>query len=150
MRKTLICAVTFATAAVPTAAMAKPDKDKPVKDKPAAYCVPKNVGYNARGVLVSSELIQTAGADTTKRGDDRYSGNVVVDVKKANHKAPTGQQPFTITDGRVKFHPRNDMVVGAGDRVKLSGKVTTVGKKCADAADPVVTVRKIDFKAKRA
>ena len=147
MRKTLICAVTVATAAVPTAAMAK-HKDKPDKDKPPAYCVPKNVGYSARGVLVSSELTQTAGADTTKRGDDRYSGNVVVDVAKANHKAPTGEQSFTLTDARAKFHPRNDMVVGAGDRVKLKGKVTTGGKKCADA-DPVVTVRKVDFKAKR-
>lgn len=148
MRMTLLCIAACATVAGPSAAIADPGKDKkPKPGKPAKpYCMPKNVGYNATGTYVSGALTQTAGADTAKPGDDRYSGEVVVDVKRANHGAATGEQTFTLSGARVKFHPRNDTSVAAGDRVKLSGQVTKTGKKCAEAT-ATVTVRKVDVKA---
>lgn len=148
MRKSLTIAVALATAATPTAAAAQgKGKDKPKPAKP--YCVPQSVGYNAKGTLVSASLAQTAGADTQKRGDDRYSGEMVVDVAKANQKGATGEQAFTAENVRVKFHPGEDTEPAAGDRVKVTGKVTKFGKKCANPAAPVITVKKVDIKAKR-
>ncbi len=148
MRKNLIYAVALATALVPAgAAAAKPAK-KDKKTKPA-YCVPKKRGYNAKGTLVSHAVTQTQGEDTKKRGDDRYSGNVTVDVTKVNHRGMKGEQTFTFENIRVKFHPRKDTEPAAGDRVKLKGKVVKAGKKCT-TSDPVVTLKKVDIKAKRA
>src|SRR4051812_35254034 len=72
----------LAVALTPAVAPAKP------KPKPTRYCVPKRIGFHARGTLVSSELTQTKGADTANRSDDRYSGELTVDVKRANHHAP--------------------------------------------------------------
>jgi hypothetical protein len=144
MRKTIVCGLMLATAAVPAGADAK----KPVKSPYA--CTPKTVGYNAKGTFVSGHWTQTAGADTEKRGDDRYSGEMVVNVTKANHKGLKGEQPITFTNARVKFHPRNDTDVAAGDRVKVHGKVTKLPKKCdATGFEPTLTAKKIDFKAKK-
>jgi hypothetical protein len=81
VNKSVIIAGLAATAAVAAPAQAKPH---PAKTKPAK-CEPRAVGYNARGTLVSASLTQTAGQATPKRGDDRYSGSVEVDVKKAIH-----------------------------------------------------------------
>lgn len=161
MRRIALCSITLAAAvAVPTA-QAKTDKpskpDKPVAAKGAksAKCTPRAVGYKARGTLVSSALTQSAGADTAKRGDDRYSGTVEVDVAKANHRAPKGPQSFTVTDARVKFYDADRDgtadVPKAGDRVKLHGKITRLAKKCDQSAfTPTVTVRKIGFKQAKA
>jgi hypothetical protein len=136
----------LAVALAPSAASAKPKKPKPTK-----YCVPNSVGFDARGTFVSGSLSQTKGADTAKRGDDRYSGSIVVDVKKANHGAPKGEQAYTVTNARVRFHPSKDTEPSAGDRVKLSGKLTKVrGKKCANPGVSATTVRKLDIKAKKA
>ena len=134
-------------ALAPAAASAKKPPKEP-KAKPE-YCMPKANGYNASGTLVSSgSLTQTAGADTAKRGDDRYSGEFTVNVTKVNHKGLKGEQTFTLTNGRVRFHPRNEADVAAGDRVKLSGKVTSLSKKCDDSGfTPTVTLRKVDVKA---
>ena len=142
MRKTIGCAAALAVATVPAAAIAQ---DKGGK---SPYCVPKTEGYKANGTFVSGALTQTAGADTAKRGDDRYSGDVVVDVKKANHAGQAGEQSFTLTNARVRFHPGKDTDPGAGDRVKLAGKITKFGKKCATSTT-TVTVKKVDIKAKK-
>ena len=143
MRKTMICGMMLATAAVPAVAVAK--------DEPSPYCTPKSVGYKAKGTYESGALTQTKGADTEKRGDDRYSGTIVVNVTKANHKGLKGTQDVTLTDARVKFHPRNDSELAAGDRVKLSGKVTRLPKKCNTSGfEPKFTAKKVDFKAKKA
>lgn len=149
-RTSIACGLAFALAASPALAV-KPDPDKPKgKDKKPPYCVPASVGFKASGTLVSAAVTQSAGADTTTRSDDRYSGEITVDVKKANHKGLTGEQAYTLTDARMKFHPRNDTDIAAGDRVKLSGKVTKLGKKCADGASITVTVKKVDVKAAKA
>jgi hypothetical protein len=146
MRKLLICTAAIAAlAAVPAQA-----KDKPAKAPKS--CAPKSVGYNAKGVLVSQTLTQTAGADTAEKGDDRYSGDVVVNVTKANHKGLKGEQTLTLTNGRVKWYDANDDgtadVPAAGDRVGLHGKVTRLRKKCDSTGfEPTITLRKVDFKA---
>ena len=115
-------------------------------------CAPHAVGYNARGTFVSSTLTQTAGATTPERRDDRYSGSVTVNVTKANHKAPTGPQTFTLENGKVKFADADHNGVAdepkEGDRVKLHGKVTKLKRKCDQTGfTPEVTVRQVQFKA---
>lgn len=115
-----------------------------------SYCVPKKIGYSAVGTYESGTLTQTAGMSTTKRGDDRYSGELVVTVKRANHKGLKGEQTISFTNARVKFHPRNDTDLTAGDRVKVHGKLTKLAKKCdATGFYPTLTARRADIKAKR-
>ena len=144
MRKIIVSGLVLATAAVPAVAGAK--------EAPSPYsCTPKTVGYKAKGTLVSKTLTQTAGADTEKRGDDRYSGEIVVDVTRANHDAAEGEQTITLTNARVKFHPRNDTNVQPGDRVKVSGKLTKLPKRCdATGFEPTLTAKKVDFKRAKA
>ena len=139
--------------AVPAQAHEHPGKaHKQHKAGKQHACEPHAVGFNARGTLVSSSLTQTAGAATPERRDDRYSGPVTVNVTKANHKAPTGEQTFTLDNAKVKFADADDNGVAdepkAGDRVKLHGKVTRLKRKCDPTGfTPVVTVRQVQFKA---
>ena len=161
MRSIVMCTL-VATVAVAVPAQAKPGAEprpekaaKPAKAAKAAAaksCTPRAVGYNARGILVSQALIQTAGRDTAERGDDRYSGELTVDVVKANHRAAKGEQTYTVTDARVRFADANhdDVadVPALGDRVKVHGKITRLAKKCDQAGfTPTVTVRNVKFKA---
>lgn len=148
MRKTILCGLVLAVAAVPAGAEAK-KKDKPDKKGPYA-CTPKSVGYNAKGAFVSGEVVQTAGEDTKKRGDDRYSGDIVVDVKKANHRGLKGEQTVSLVNARVKFQPRNDADVEPGDRVKVKGKLTRQPRKCGGDFEPVMTAKRANFKAAKA
>ena len=162
MKRLLISAgLVAALAAVPAQAnngnAGKPDKVKPqrtakVKPQRAGKCKTQAVGFNARGVLVASTLAQTAGQATPDTGDDRYSGTVEVDVKKANHRAAKGVQTFTLTDGRVKYADANADgtadVPQAGDVVKVHGKVTRQkGRGCAAGFTPTVTVKQVQFKS---
>jgi len=152
MRKFPIYAGLAALAlAVPAQAHEHPAKGPKSKQK-AGKCQPHAVGYNARGTFVSSDLTQTAGQLTPERGDDRYSGDVKVNVTKANHKAPTGEQPFTLDNARVKFADADGNGVAdvpkEGDRVKLHGKVTRLNRKCDQTGfTPQITVRRLQFKA---
>ena len=139
--------------AVPAQAHEHPGKaHKQHKAGKQHTCEPHAVGFNARGTLVSSSLEQVAGATTPERRDDRYSGPVTVNVTKANHKAPTGEQTFTLDNAKVKFADADDNGVAdepkAGDRVQLHGKVTRLNRKCDPTGfTPVVTVRQVQFKA---
>lgn len=152
MRKSTTLIAMAALATVPATATAKPKPDKPSKpDKPAKeYCAPKTVGFHAKGTYVSSDLTQTKGADTARRGDDRYSGELTVMVTKANRKHQTGEQTYTLENARVRLHPAKTTEAAAGDRVKVHGKLTRLGKKCDTTGfTPTVTVRKVDIKAKK-
>jgi hypothetical protein len=154
MHKIILTAIAGAAIAV-APALAKPTHpphpvkpDHPAKTHKAHKCKTHSVGYNAKGVLVSHTLTQTQGADTTATGDDRYSGDIVVNVTKANHKAPKGEQTFTVTDARVHFYDAAgdgtaDPAV-AGDKVSLHGKVSRTQKKCTPAAT-TFTVKSISF-----
>lgn len=114
-------------------------------------CTPHKVGFNASGKLESAALTQTAGADTATRKDDRYSGTVTVDVKRASHKAPTGSQTYTLDNDRVKFYDANHDGTAdepkAGDRVKVKGTVTRLAKKCDQSGFSSTTdVRRVEFR----
>jgi hypothetical protein len=144
-----------AAALVAVPAQAHHKSTHPAKPAKPAKCDPHAVGYNARGTLVSSSLTQSAGQATAKKGDDRYDGTVTVDVTKANHKAPTGVQTFTLTGARVRFgdadHNHVADVPAAGDRVKLHGKITRLRKGCdATGFTPTITVRSVRFRAPKA
>jgi hypothetical protein len=145
MKKLILLTALFAAALV-LPAQAKPSH--PTKSK---KCDPHAVGYKAAGKLVSESLTQSAGAGTAKRGDDRYSGKLTVDVTKANHRAPTGEQTYTLANVRVKFYDRDRNHVAdepkSGDRVKVHGKITHLPRKCDQSGfTPTITVRKVDFK----
>jgi ribosomal protein L31 len=114
-------------------------------------CTPHKVGFNASGKLESAALTQSAGADTATRKDDRYSGTVTVDVKRASHKAPTGSQTYTLDNDRVKFYDANHDGTAdepkAGDRVKVKGTVTRLAKKCDQSGFSSTTdVRRVEFR----
>jgi hypothetical protein len=146
MRRIAIAAIAIA-AIVAVPAQAKPGKSH--------KCTPHAVGYAAAGTLESQSLAQTKGADTAKRSDDRYSGTLTVDVKRANHHGATGSQDYTVEDARVRFydadHDGTADAPKAGDRVKVKGRITRLGKKC-DASDftPTITVRKVELKPAKA
>jgi hypothetical protein len=153
MKKLATLAV-LATGALVLPAQAMSHNRTHPRAKTPASCTPKKVGYHARGTLISQTLTQTQGAATATKSDDRYSGNVVVDVKKANHGAPKGQQTFTLTDAKVKFHvpdrtndgKRNLADLLAGDRVNLHGKITKLRHGCSTTGfTPTITVKKVDF-----
>jgi hypothetical protein len=148
MRKLTICAVALA------AMLAVPAQGKPTKPTHPAKshkCTPHKVAYRASGTLVSETLTQTAGADTPKRGDDRYSGPLMVGVTKTNHHAAKGEQTYTLDNARVRFydadHNGTTDPPKAGDGVKLIGKITTLPKKCDHTGfTATTTIRKVDFK----
>jgi hypothetical protein len=127
--------VVVSAQAAPTYNPAPPPKSHPPKSH---RCVPHSVGYYASGTLVSASLA----ADE----HNRYSGTLEVDIRRANHHAPTGDQTFTLTGARVRFHHGVDPTApAAGSRVKLHGKITALSKHCpTEGFVPTITVRKVD------
>ncbi len=116
-------------------------------------CAPRKARYIARGLLVSHTLLQTAGADTETRRDDRFSGDVVVDVKRTNRhaRADRGEtKTYAVTDVRVRFADRDgdetrDMPE-AGDRVSVAGWTTRLHRRCdATGFTPEMKIRRVKF-----
>jgi hypothetical protein len=145
MRKIAIAALSLA------AVVAVPAQAKTETPSKSHKCTPHAVSYKASGTLESQSLMQTKGADTTSRRDDRYSGTLTVDVKKASHHGATGSQTYTVDNARVKFYDANHDhaadVPKAGDRVKVKGRITHLAKKCDQTGfTPTVTVRRVEFK----
>jgi hypothetical protein len=108
-------------------------------------CTARAEGYNATGSLVTAAL--TPG---TKK--DRYDGTLSVDVKRANHKAPTGSQTFTLTNARVRFGKGvSNAAPAPGDQVRLHGTITVLPHGCATSGFvPVITVRNVTIKTAKA
>ncbi len=151
MRKALLFATVISVAVMVPAQAKGPKPDHPQHPPKSQKCKPHESGYNASGTLVTASLTQTAGAATPKRGDDRYSGSVTVDVSKANHHGTTGAQTYTLVDVRVRFYDRNHDHVPdqpqPGDRVRLKGKITLLSKKCNSSGfTSTITIRKVEFK----
>jgi hypothetical protein len=150
MRKTAFAALSLAAVAVAVPAQAKPGKaHEPTKSH---KCKPHAVAYTAKGTLVSGTLTQTKGADTATRRDDRYSGDLTVDVKRASHHGATGSQTYTLDNARARFYDANHDhtadVPKAGDRVKVKGRITRLAKKCDQTGfTPTTTVRRVEFRA---
>lgn len=148
MRRIAIAGLALA-AAVAIPAQAKPNPSKSHK------CVPHAVGYKAAGTLESQSLTQTQGSGTPGRRDDRYSGTVTVDVERANHHGATGSQTYTLDNDRVKFYDADDNGTAdepkAGDRVKVKGRITRLGKKCDSTGfTSTLDVRRVEFKPAKA
>ena len=151
MRKSSIAATATALAAIAVV----PAQAQSTGDHHSHKCTAHNVAFTASGKLESATLTQSAGADTTSRRDDRYSGTVTVDVKRASHKAPTGSQMYTLDNDRVKFYDANHDGTAdepkAGDRVKVKGKYTRLAKKCDQTGFTSTTnVRRVEFRAAKA
>jgi hypothetical protein len=108
-------------------------------------CTARAEGYNATGSLVTAAL--TPGAKT-----DRYDGTLTVDIKRANHKAQTGSQTFTLTNARVRFGKGVSSTAPApGDQVRLHGTITVLPHGCATSGFvPVITVRNVTIKTAKA
>jgi hypothetical protein len=102
-------------------------------------CVAHNAGYDATGTLVASSL--------KPAGHGRYNGMVEVDVTKAIHHALTGDQKFTLSNAKIKFHHGvNPATPAAGSAVELHGKTTELPKPCSTIGfTPAVTVKKVNI-----
>jgi hypothetical protein len=110
----------------------------PHKPKAPHKCVPRSLGYNATGTLVSAVF--------TPAAKGRYDGMIEVTISRANHHAPTGAQTFTLTSARARFHHGVDpTALASGSRVKLHGKITQMSRHCPhEGFTPVITVKKVD------
>jgi hypothetical protein len=98
------------------------------------------VGYNASGTLKTWGLAKAV-------DDGRYDGTITVTLTRANHKAPIGDQPFTVTDARVIFHEGvNSTTPAGGSRVGLHGKITQLPHSCSTGFTPIVTIKKVDIR----
>src|SRR5262245_28478285 len=107
MNKIMITAVAAAALAITPAFASKP-ATHPNHPTTPAKCKINTVGYNAKGTLVSQSLTQTKGAETpTDKSDDRWSGNLTVNVTTVNHKAPKGNVNYTLTDAKVALSDAN-------------------------------------------
>jgi len=149
MKKLATIAV-LATGVLVLPAQAKPPH--PTHPAHPNSCAAHKVGYRAGGTVVSQSLTQTQGAATATKKDDRFSGDVVVNVTKANHHAPKGQQTFSLTNAKAGFHlpdrnsdgQRSELDdLRANDRVTLHGKITRVHRGCSGT--PTITVNRVDF-----
>jgi hypothetical protein len=117
---------------------AHPAHPSPTK---APSCTPRNEGYNASGTLVSATL-----TPATKKG--HYDGTITADVTRANHKAATGTQTYTLTNARVQFGKGVDSTAPApGSRVRLQGKITVLPHGCPSSGfTATTTIRHVVIK----
>lgn len=132
------------------------DRDAPNAGthKGKGRCTPRAVAYVAFGDYVSSALTQTQGAATADNlRDDRWSGTLVVAVKRTNHHAKADKgttKTYALTDAKVRLADRDgngtaDQPV-AGDRTRVQGKITRLHRGCdATGFTPALTIRKVGF-----
>ncbi|MEA2145462.1 MAG: hypothetical protein QOG59_1049 [Solirubrobacteraceae bacterium] len=153
MRKFVLLTVVGVTGLAGVAQAAKPSRPAHPAHPVAGHhgqshpksCAARKEGYNAVGKLVSATLSPAA-------GHHRYSGTLEVDVTRANHHATTGDQTFTLTDARVKFHHGVDPTApAAGSRVGVHGTITELPKGCSSTGfSPTITVRHVDIRPAKA
>jgi hypothetical protein len=115
-------------------------KHSPSPPSGSHRCVPHKAGYYAVGTLVKATL--------TVEKYGRYGGTLEVNLRRANHRAPTGDETFTLSGARVKFHRGVDVATPApGSRVTLHGNITQLPKRCpTDGFTPTITVKKVDLR----
>lgn len=109
-------------------------------------CKAHSVAYVVAGTLVSESL--TAGADKL------YSGELTVEVKRANHHAREAKgkvETYKVEGVRLTIGmrsasgaPASIEEVKAGDRVKVIGRITFLPKRCTqEGFTPTITVKHI-------
>lgn len=161
MKKLVLAAAVAAVAVAAPAQASKPASPGAQAKAPSTKagskskrCTPRSIAYVAFGDYVSGSLTQTQGAATTAdASDDRWSGTLVVDVKRTNKhgRADKGKQKtYTLTDARLQLADANadgtpDAPV-AGDRVRVQGKVTRLHRKCDSTGFTAeLKIRKVGF-----
>lgn len=102
----------------------------------------KGKGYEVQGTLAEgTALAQSAGAETKRRSDDRFSGTLVVDVTQGNKRGrrDLGLSSYAVESVKL-VGQRTDGLPELGARVLLVGKQTAAG--CTggptDPTDPPV------------
>jgi hypothetical protein len=127
--------------------------DHPTPPARSHHCTPHKVGYVAAGTLSAQTL--TLDVPATDRGTPTYSGDVTIDVTKANHAAKADKRTtktYTLDHARVVFglddqnsDGRVDLGdVAAGDRAKVIGKVTVLNRRCDQTGfTPTLTIKKL-------
>jgi hypothetical protein len=140
MKKILVLGTLGLLALVVPAQAAPNYAPEPPAHSHSHRCQPHSIGYNATGTLVSSSL--------TAEGNGRYSGTLVVDLSRVNHRGASGEQTFTLSDTRVIFHHGVEPTApAAGSRVKLHGKTTKLNGHCSsEGFTPTITVKKVDVR----
>jgi hypothetical protein len=153
-RFALLLAVMACAVAVPAQAKKPPHPSHPAHPEHPSQgsqgsgndhtCTARNEGYNTSGTLTSATLTPAA-----KKG--HYDGTIIVDVTRANHKAPTGMQTFTLTDARVRFGKGvSPTTPAAGSRVRLHGTITVLPHGCSSTGfTATITIRKVEVKQAR-
>jgi len=123
-------------------------KGKAVGKGNSKGCKVHTVAYIASGVLVSEAL--------TKNANGTYSGEVTVEVKRANHHA-RGELGKTVTYkvseahvvlglGREAGSSPSVEALKAGDRAKVIGRITFLPRRCStEGFTPTVTVKRLVF-----
>lgn len=118
-------------------------------------CTPHKVGYVAAGTLVSHTLVADAATAQDSTPKPTFSGDVTIDVKKANKAARADKRTtktYTLDHARVVLgldDQNADGRVDLGDvardsRVKVTGKVTKLAKKCDQTGfTPELTIKKL-------
>jgi len=152
-RTILIAAGAAALAAAP--AWAHGRDDHPTAPTRSHKCTPHKVAYVAAGTLADQTLVVDAAAAARGGSKPTYSGDVTVDVTKANHAAKGDKgttKTYTLDHARVVLglddqnnDGRVDLAdVARGDRVKVIGKVTALSKKCDQTGfTPTLTIKKL-------
>jgi hypothetical protein len=92
-------------------------------------CLPHNVAYLESGIVDG-----TTGSTLTVNPDGTWSGTLVVDVTRANHRAKADRGTtvtYTFTNAKltVRFDGGTNSFA-AGERVKLIGKLAAVAEGC--------------------
>ncbi|MGN6190248.1 MAG: hypothetical protein ACTHOE_15250 [Conexibacter sp.] len=153
VRKVLIAAC--AAALTTTPAWAHGRADHPTAPARSHKCAPHKVAYVAAGTLVDQTLTLDAAAAADGGSKPTYSGDVTIDVTKANHAAKGDKgttKTYTLDHARVVLgldDQNNDGRVdlsdlARGDRVKVIGKVTKLAKKCDQTGfTPTLTIKKL-------
>ena len=110
----------------------------PTQPATSHKCAPHNEAYIASGTLASWSA--------TKNANGTYTGTVTVHVTRANHHASSatgGDVTDTLANTKVSFGAAANPPT-AGDRVKVIGRISELGKKCSQTGfTATVTVRKL-------
>ena len=153
-RKIALVACAAALTTSPAWAHGRHD-DHPTPPAKSHKCTPHKVAYVAAGTLVSHTLVQDAAAAENGSDKPTYSGDVTVDVKKANKHAKADKRTtktYTLDGARVVLGVDDgngdgsvDLAdIAAGDRVKVIGKVTKLAKRCDQTGfTPELTIKKL-------
>jgi len=151
-----------AAALTTTPAWAHGRDDHPTHPARSHKCTPHKVGYVAAGTLRSQTLVVDAAAAEDSTPKPTYSGDVTIDVTRANRQARADKgttKTYTLDHARVLLalsDQNGDGRVDLGDVVpgslaKVIGKVTKLNRQCDQTGfTPQLTIQKLIVHAPKA